>query len=289
MVSVHQSTTIRALKPDFRNPSWRRALAHALEVYPPDPAVEWEGENVPFVVWEGEAYESALLVRCAGSCQGRQPWHRVDWTADGLTCDCPSRHPCRHRARAWCEYMGEWRRLKAIAREHGVEAAVRWLVYDQTGELDVTPIRPLRDVRLWRENGIARADIPHYHRHSEGFEWGYSGSGPADLAYSVLTYFYGPAVGQEFYQSFKREVIASIPHDAQEYLLAADEIAHWVEQARYRPCPGPWTAFADGSAPLCSCHAVPDAWIDEAYPTYDIEPGTPCGSVSCVCRYAEEE
>jgi len=61
-----------------------------------------------------------------------------------------------------------------------------------------------------------------------------------------------------------------------------------VERARYRPCPGPWTAFEDGSAPLCSCHAVPDAWIDEAYPTYDIEPGTPCGSASCVCRYAEE-
>ncbi|MCX2728530.1 DUF6166 domain-containing protein (plasmid) [Thermomicrobium sp. 4228-Ro] len=209
--------------------------------------------------------------------------------ADGLTCDCPSRAPCHHRARAWCEYMGEWRRLTAIARTHGIEAAVRWVVYDQTGELDATPIRPLRNVKLWRENGHACADIPHYPRHSPtGFEWGYLGSGPADLAYAILAYFYGPAIAEKYYQQFKEEVIAAIPQQAEEYTIDGDEIAWWITCATTPPCPGPWTGFVGGEAPMCSCHSVPDAWLDEAYPFHP-EPGIACGVSGCPCRSGEGE
>lgn len=267
----------QAITPAWSEQGWRRALARALA-------------KAARIRWDGPEGESPVLVACAGECGAASGWHRVEWVAEGLTCDCPARGPCHHRARAWCEYMGEWRRLETIAREHGVEAAVRWLVYRETGELDATPIRPLRDVRLWREGGSARADVPHCVRHSPtGIEWGYLGSGPSDLAYSILVYFYGPAVAEELARCYLREVICAIPHDAREYVIPAADIERWVQGALWRPCPGPWTGFDDGSAPLCSCHSVPDAWLDEAYPTYDIEPGTPCGSVSCVCRYAEEE
>ncbi len=43
-------------------------------------------------------------------------------------------------------------------------------------------------VRLWRERGVAHSNLPHtidWHSPS-GFEWGYSGSGPAELALNLL-------------------------------------------------------------------------------------------------------
>lgn len=212
----------RAMKADWRDLAWRQALARALA-------------KAARIRWEEYEGEGPVLVACSGECRTGARWHRVEWTWQGIACDCPSRRPCHHRARAWAEWMGEWDRLAAIAREHGIEAAVRWLVYDQTGELDVTPIRPLRDVRLWRERGAACADVPHYRRHSEGFEWGYGGSGPADLARSILAYFYGPAVAEALYQRFKWDVVARIPRGVREYVLPAEQIAGWVDAAAARP------------------------------------------------------
>jgi hypothetical protein len=47
----------------------------------------------------------------------------------------------------------------------------------------------LEDIILWRDkNGRACVNIPHsiiYHSPC-GFEWGYGGSGPADLALNIL-------------------------------------------------------------------------------------------------------
>lgn len=213
----------RVLKVDWSDPFWRRALARALE-------------KRSRIRWEDEVGEGPVLVACAGGCGSGALWHRVEWTWSGVSCDCPSRYPCHHRARAWCEWMRDWPTLVAIAEAHGAEAAVRWLVWQETGQLEITPIRPLRDVRLWRERGYAEADVPHVVRHSpSGIEWGYGGSGPADLAYSILAHIYGPAVAEALYQRFKWDVVARIPRDAREYVLPAERIAAWVEAAVARP------------------------------------------------------
>jgi hypothetical protein len=47
-----------------------------------------------------------------------------------------------------------------------------------------------------------------------GFEWGYDGSGPAQLALAILADHFGNA-GQALalYQDFKRDVIAGLPHE----------------------------------------------------------------------------
>ena len=51
--------------------------------------------------------------------------------------------------------------------------------------------------------------LPHIKRHSpDGFNWGYGGSGPADLALSILTDFAGKDVAEKLYQKFKSEFIA---------------------------------------------------------------------------------
>jgi len=51
--------------------------------------------------------------------------------------------------------------------------------------------------------------LPHIVRHSpDSFNWGYGGSGPADLALSILTDFAGRDFAELHYQKFKNDFIA---------------------------------------------------------------------------------
>lgn len=88
-----------------------------------------------------------------------------------------------------------------------------------------------RDVYLYRIAGMAHASIPRtVIQHSpDGFEWGYAGSGPADLALNVLNAFVPPACDDlppvacyrghasqtaiQLHQPFKTALIAPMPHD----------------------------------------------------------------------------
>jgi hypothetical protein len=44
-----------------------------------------------------------------------------------------------------------------------------------------------------------------------GFEWGYGGSGPAQLAIALLADSFGDEFACEYYQQFKDEVVAALP------------------------------------------------------------------------------
>lgn len=92
------------------------------------------------------------------------------------------------------------------------------------GRVDVTVNgRPLRHVVL----------------HSPtGFEWGYGGSGPADLALSILAdyfgenpspedLFWGRCRAQRYYQAFKWAFVARL--NGREWVLRDEEIAAWLE------------------------------------------------------------
>jgi hypothetical protein len=61
----------------------------------------------------------------------------------------------------------------------------------------------------------------------QGFEWGYGGSGPAQLALAILLDF-GVARPRAIalYQRFKTDVIAKLPA---EWILDASEIRKWLE------------------------------------------------------------
>lgn len=91
----------------------------------------------------------------------------------------------------------------------------------------VVPPHP-EDVVLWRdEHGVAHASIPHAVRHSpSGIEWGYGGSGPADLALSVLLAFTDEATAERLYVRFKDEVIVRLPHEGG--VLHAQAVWRWV-------------------------------------------------------------
>jgi hypothetical protein len=47
----------------------------------------------------------------------------------------------------------------------------------------------------------------------DGFEWGYGGSGPSDLAWNLLSLFLGKNEASLHYQKFKRAFIEPMSHD----------------------------------------------------------------------------
>lgn len=60
----------------------------------------------------------------------------------------------------------------------------------------------------------------------DGFAWGYSGSGPAQLALAVLLEFTDAETAQLLHQYFKTQFIETLPHDDFEIQL---EIDSWIK------------------------------------------------------------
>lgn len=78
-----------------------------------------------------------------------------------------------------------------------------------------------------RLNGDRPRPLFHRMRHSPtGFEWGYGGSGPADLAFSILWDLLGETTANRFYQDFKWAFIA--PADRERVEISEEEIRTWL-------------------------------------------------------------
>lgn len=76
-----------------------------------------------------------------------------------------------------------------------------------------------RGVVVRVQEGASITFLRHHVRHSPtGFEWGYGGSGPADLARSILADHLGYLPPAALYQNFKANVIAHLPLDSWELL-----------------------------------------------------------------------
>jgi hypothetical protein len=85
------------------------------------------------------------------------------------------------------------------------------------------------DIILTRTPVGAHANVPHrLVCHSPtGFEWGYGGSGPADLALNILTVFVDDDSARGLHQSFKWEFIATMAHEGG--VIKAQAIIEWIE------------------------------------------------------------
>ncbi len=110
--------------------------------------------------------------------------------------------------------------------------------------------RWLRDWQGGLENRVAYTNVPHltcWHSPS-GFEWGYGGSGPADLALNILeatlqhTGHNGPrektprgstcfTLARMLHQPFKWDVIAQLPQEEGGRIPFGDVVA-WLEHKR---------------------------------------------------------
>ena len=73
---------------------------------------------------------------------------------------------------------------------------------------------------------LSPARSQKYHNHSpDGFNWGYEGSGPAQLALAIMLKLTGKADG---YQDFKRRVIATLPTELEFEITFTDDILNGV-------------------------------------------------------------
>lgn len=61
-----------------------------------------------------------------------------------------------------------------------------------------------------------------------GFEWGYAGSGPADLALNILAMFTDNETAQELHQIFKWDYITKMPFEGG--TIKGSEIKKWLKQ-----------------------------------------------------------
>ncbi|MGH2331772.1 DUF6166 domain-containing protein [Thermoanaerobacter mathranii] len=85
------------------------------------------------------------------------------------------------------------------------------------------------EVTVLDTNTNEETPLTHIVKHSPtGFEWGYGGSGPADLALSILADTVGYKTAQNFYQIFKWEIVANFPYE--EWQITEEEIKEFLKQ-----------------------------------------------------------
>ncbi|MGH9373357.1 MAG: DUF6166 domain-containing protein, partial [Vicinamibacterales bacterium] len=83
------------------------------------------------------------------------------------------------------------------------------------------------------DHGGEMRPLAHFVRHSPaGMDWGYAGSGPADLARSLLAHFLGSRVAPHprIYQRFTFLVIASLPRD-EDWTLTSEDVQAALDDA----------------------------------------------------------
>lgn len=158
-------------------------------------------------------------------------------------------------------------------------ATLRWLSDDERAAVRALEFRGTRSLRRTRRQcrvevyrvaspGVAAGYLgelhlarlaPHYEgRHSpDGFEWGYAGSGPAELARAILCRAFpgdGPAQGvrhPENYQRFKAAVVQGLPVNGG-WRLSGHVLLAWYDgRLVRREAPGgsePTHALGEGPA-----------------------------------------
>lgn len=108
----------------------------------------------------------------------------------------------------------------------GAATPVRLLVHPEHDTLR-PGADPDDDVLYRRLDGTACATVPHAARHSPtGPEWGYGGSGPADLARSVLLALTDDDTAERLYRAFAADVVARVPHPGG--VLRAADVRAWA-------------------------------------------------------------
>jgi hypothetical protein len=85
---------------------------------------------------------------------------------------------------------------------------------------------------FWQSaTGAVSMELPacnHLRNHSpDGFEWGYAGSGPAQLALAILVKVAGPDVALRLYQRFKFDVVCNLAKAS--WRMTELEVLEWLE------------------------------------------------------------
>lgn len=60
----------------------------------------------------------------------------------------------------------------------------------------------------------------------DGFSWGYSGSGPAQLALAILLNFCYRDFAEDYYQKFKFDIVSALPRS--DFELDILKVKNWI-------------------------------------------------------------
>lgn len=88
------------------------------------------------------------------------------------------------------------------------------------------PFGDIEEARVYLD-GVPMARRLVYHSPT-GFEWGYGGSGPSDLALNILALVVSPKEAMRFHHDFKFWKVARIPRDGGRISLL--EVRVWLDQ-----------------------------------------------------------
>jgi hypothetical protein len=85
--------------------------------------------------------------------------------------------------------------------------------------------------RRWNGTAVVEGVVQKVVRHSPtGFEWGYGGSGPADLALNILLDYLPYEEAERLYQRFKWDVVARVPREGG--VITEQQILDWIRRQR---------------------------------------------------------
>lgn len=87
----------------------------------------------------------------------------------------------------------------------------------------ITGIRETREVYLNGEFLDPAESLKVKNQSPTGFNWGYYGDGPAQLALGILLRFTDEETALENYQAFKEEIIAGLPQEDFEIEIDVEE------------------------------------------------------------------
>lgn len=138
------------------------------------------------------------------------------------------------RLRAWVAHEGERVDLAELVDVLGRLRALNDPITGPELDRDSVLARKQALIDLIEANGSLPAPVELVHRgtHSpEGFAWGYAGSGPSDLAQSILGVEVGEDLGPDVYLRFRDDVIARLPHRTHFRLTSAD-VGEWLSANR---------------------------------------------------------
>lgn len=77
-----------------------------------------------------------------------------------------------------------------------------------------------------------------YNHSPDGFEWGYAGSGPAQLALAILADHLGnDQLALVYYQAFKSDVVTALKED--EWVLTGDDVSVALQEILNPDLAGP--------------------------------------------------
>lgn len=82
---------------------------------------------------------------------------------------------------------------------------------------------------VYLDPGTERVEMmprPLVYHSPDGYEWGYLGSGPADLALNILAQFVEPPEAWRWHHRFKAEVLAGIPEEGG--AISAEFVREWL-------------------------------------------------------------